>query len=738
MSLEGHHPPRGALPALFCLAVGFNAFLMFCVQPMVGKWILPYLGGTPAVWNTCLFFFQTLLLAGYYYAHLASHPRVATRSPLFHPVLALAVFVLAGLSLPAATSCIDSTANPIPWLLSMLTGMVGAPFLVLAATAPLLQSWFSRAGASRSGDPYFLYVASNVGSLGGLLAYPFLIEPSLKLAEQASWWRAGFAANLLLLAACALATLTGRRPVDDLSASANPRACRRVGFGAQARWVLLAFAPSSLMMGVTTHLTMDAASAPLFWIVPLAIYLLSFVLGFSAMADRSWVSLLHERGLTLSLASVVFLMLTRATEPTWLLFAAHLLFQWFASVRIHKALHVLRPPAEHLTRFYLCLSVGGLLGGILNSLIAPMFFKSLVEYPLVAALCLPVLMGKLDWNRRGWRAGGMALAGMGLGVWLLGSQHSGAAARASLVVGGLVLAAYFLRAQKLACAAAFAVLLAGAGFGVGGKGVVLDSGRNFFGILKVVQSDDGRFHQLFHGTTLHGAQFAERERWCEPLAYYHQRGPLGRVFDLPAKPNRRVAVVGLGAGAMACHEKPGEDWTYFEIDPAVVRAASDGRHFHYLGNCGRAERRIVVGDARLRLMETPNGSLDFLILDAFSSDAIPTHLLTLEAFALYRAKLAAGGFIAAHISSRHFDLRRVMRTQSAAMGWKAYFTTRGEPNAETLREGGSESDWVTLMPSGHPLEAELRPGEWQSSTGGGLPRPWTDDYSNLLEVLIWK
>jgi len=737
MSFQGDRPPRGALAPLFCLAVGFNAFLMFCVQPMVGKWVLPYLGGTPAVWNTCLFFFQALLLAGYYYAHLASHPRVAARSPFFHPVLALAVLMMAGLSLPAETSSIDSTANPIPWLLAMLMGMVGAPFLVLAATAPLLQAWFSKAGASRSGDPYFLYVASNVGSLGGLLAYPFLIEPSLKLAEQASWWRAGFAANLLLLAACAVATWTGRQSPTP-SAPVIPRVRGRVGLGEQARWVFLAFAPSSLMMGVTTHLTMDVASAPLFWIVPLAAYLLSFVLGFSALADRRWISLLHERGLTLSLASVAFLMLTRATEPTWLLFAAHLVFQWFASVRIHKALHALRPPAENLTRFYLCLSIGGLLGGVLNSLIAPTFFKSLVEYPLVAALCLPALMGKLDLGRKDWRAGVVALAGFGVAIWLLTSQKPGAAAGGSLAVGGLALAAYFLRERKLACAAAFAAMLAGVVLGAGGRGVVLDSERNFFGMLKVVESQDGRFHQLFHGTTLHGAQFAERERWCEPLAYYHRRGPLGRIFDLPAKPNRRVAVVGLGAGAMACHEKPGEEWTYFEIDPAVVRAASDGQHFHYLGSCGRADRLIVVGDARLRLMETPDGSLDFLVLDAFSSDAIPTHLLTLEAFALYRAKLGPGGFIAAHISSRHFDLRRVMRAQSEAMGWKAYFTTQGEPDSQMLQEGGSESDWVALMPDGHPLEAALRPGQWQSSTRGGLARPWTDDYSNLLEVLIWR
>lgn len=738
MNPHGDRPSRGALAPLFCLAAGFNAFLMFCVQPMVGKWVLPYLGGTPAVWTTCLFFFQALLLAGYFYAHLATHPRVSARSPLFHPVLTMAALTMAGLSLPSTTASMDSTANPIPWLLAMLTGMVGAPFLALAATAPLLQAWFSKAGASRSGDPYFLYVASNVGSLGGLLAYPFLIEPSLKLAQQASWWRAGFAANWLLLAICAAATWTGRRSPGLPSAPANPQAGRRVGFGEQARWVFLAFVPSSLMMGVTTHLTMDVASAPLFWIVPLALYLLSFVLGFSAMAGWRWISLPHERGLTLSLASVAFLMLTRATEPTWLLFAAHLLFQWFASVGIHKELHALRPPAESLTRFYLCLSVGGLLGGVLNSLIAPTFFKSLVEYPLVAALCLPALVGKLDLGRKHWRAGVVALAGFGLGVWLLASPKPGSVAWGSMAAGGLALAAYFLRERKLACAAAFAAMLAGVALGVGGKGVVLDSSRNFFGMLKVVESPDGRFHQLFHGTTLHGAQFAEPEKWCEPLAYYHRRGPLGRIFELPATPNRRVAVVGLGAGAMACHEKPGENWTYFEIDPAVVRAASDGQHFHYLGGCGRADRQIVEGDARLRLMETPDASLDLLILDAFSSDAIPTHLLTLEAFALYRAKLAPGGFLAAHISSRHFDLRRVIRAQSAAMGWKAFFTTQGEPDAEMLREGGSESDWVALLPAAHPLEAALRPEEWQTSSGEGLPRPWTDDYSNLLEVLIWK
>ncbi|MFN0088137.1 MAG: spermidine synthase, partial [Blastocatellia bacterium] len=649
---------------LYAITILLNALLLFLVQPMIAKMLLPYLGGTPSVWNTCMLFFQAMLLGGYAYAHFTTKWLGPKRQLALH----LALLSGAALVFPVAISesalkSLDNGAQPVAWLLGQLLMTVGLPFFMLSTGGPLLQQWFSRTDHPTAKDPYFLYGASNLGSLAALLGYPLLIEPALRLRRQSLVWAGGYLVLIAAIGGCAAIRwrFAGRERAGE--GGEHAEAAEALTAGRRLRWVALAFAPSSLMLGVTTFLSTDISPIPLLWVVPLALYLVTFILAF---AKRQWLSMRWTSGILPIFALLMcYPIMLEIHRPVWSMAPLHLLLFFLIAMTCHRQLAEDRPHTRYLTEFYLWLSVGGVLGGIFNSLIAPNLFRSVIEYPIaiVIALMLRPNPRKAASAMRD-RALDLALpAGLALSLMAmvrflpkLGVNEG----RVTLLAIGLSLAIGILSIKRpVRFALYIGAILWACGPLLGGYGNTLHIERNFFGVLRVSEDRSGLFRQIYHGNTLHGRQYLDAARQCEPLSYYHREGPLGQVFaafgDTPASPN--VAVIGLGTGATACYAGPEQHWTFYEIDPAVVRIAKDPAWFTYLSKCAANPVETVLGDARLQLRHAPEKHYGLIVLDAFSSDAIPTHLLTREAFDLYLSKLADGGRIALHASNQYLDLR---------------------------------------------------------------------------------
>lgn len=742
---------------LFATTLFCSALLLFTVQPLLGKLLLPLAGGAPAVWNTCLVFFQTALLAGYLYAHrftarLSTRVQVACHLTVLLLVAGVvAACHLSGSALPVVASLVPAEQDyPFLPLLALLTLAVGVPFVGLSATAPLLQRWYATLEANNR-DPYFLYAASNAGSLLGLIGYPFLIEPTLSLTTQRSLWAAGVGACLVLLAACAVITARhapALAPAADTEGPAVPAA--RV-----LRWVALAAVPSALLNAATVNLTTDLAPVPLLWVVPLALYLLSFVLVFAWWPD--WLHRATGRAVPILLAVTVFLVAFGATEPIEVVAGAHMLTLFGACLLCHGELARDRPEKGQLTRFYLWMAAGGVCGSLFGALLAPQLFArlGLVEYPLVLVLVALVRPfprdGETVWPVRPgdllWPA---ALAGLAVGLVVtvpdvLGQppaeDHPGhfldRYLRGGLMFGVPAVLAYALAYRPGRYALALAAVLLAARLDHSRHGAVLLTTRNFFGTLRVTRSPDGRFHRLVHGTTQHGQERLEDDCPPVPLMYYHPTGPAGRVLRaLPEGRLRRVGVVGLGSGALASYAKRGQKWTFFEIDPAVARIAEDARWFRYLACCP-GEVTVVLGDARRRLQEKP-AAFDLLVLDAFSSDAIPTHLLTREALELYLERLAPGGLLLFHVSNRYLDLPPVLARAAAAIDPSLVVMQDNDAPSPGEREAGkTASVWVLIARRAEDLGPVAKDLRWARARAGS-GEVWTDDFSNLLGAWKWE
>jgi len=726
---------------VYSAALFVAAALLFLVQPLFARMVLPLLGGSPGVWNTALVFYQAALLAGYAYAH-AALPRLALRRQVASQLVLLALAAVAlPFGVPSGWSP-PAQSDPTPWLLGLLSVAVGPPFVVLATTSPVLQRWFAAAGHRASADPYFLYAASNAGSLVGLLGYPLLLEPRFGVAELARLWAVGFGALVLLVAACAALALrrsraeaAGPDPGAPPDAPAGPDAVtRQRALG----WVALAFVPSSLMMGATTHIATDIASFPLLWVVPLAIYLLTFILAFARRPPVPHG--LMVRALPMVVLPMVVALALRANQPVVLLVPLHLLVLFVAALLCHGLLARDRPSARHLTAFYLWLSVGGALGGLFNALVAPQVFTSIAEYPI--ALVLACLLGPA--GAAGLAAGGPRARLLDLAVpAALGAATAWAIAGAPL--GGALagpiyalaaLAAFGASGRPLRFGLAVAAILAAAGLDEGRLGRTLEAERSFFGVSRVARSEDGALRLLYHGTSLHGAQRVAPERPPEPLAYYARSGPLGQVFaELGDRLARRpVGAVGLGTGSVACYRRPDQAWTFYEIDPTVARIARDGRHFGFLQGCA-PDAAVVLGDARLSLRDAADGGFGILVLDAYSSDAIPLHLITREALALYLAKLAPDGVLVFHISNRHLDLEPVLGRLAADAGLTALSRRDVALDPAARRAGTMPSEYVVMARDAArlvPLDADPR---WTPvRTDAPL---WTDDFASVLAVFRW-
>lgn len=719
-----------ATTALFTVTAFLGAGLLFLVEPLVAKLLLPSYGGSATVWSTCTLFFQTLLLLAYGYCHWSTSRLRRPWQPRAH----LLVLLLPLLALPLAIP-VDAApavgAMPALWLIRTLLLLVGLPFVVVATTGPLLQKWYSWTSGPRADDPYFLFAASNLGSFVGLLAYPLWVEPRFTLAEQRAWWSLAYGVFLVLTAACALVAAR-RRPGLPVAVPVARRDLVRPSTRRMLVWALLAMLPSTLMLGVTTHLSTDVASIPLLWVVPLALYLGSFVLAF---ARRSRAIPVTATRVAVALGLVEVLVALSGTGlPIAVSITTSLLMLGAVAYAAHARLAVDRPDAAQLTLFYLVVAAGGVLGGLLNGLVAPAVFSSVLEYPIALSAVPLLLVGVVSLRggalSRQVRTNVVRATCVAIVVCLVVlGLRAGITVQAGNVpvVAVLLLVALavgWLLAQHPALALTAVLFLYGSNAVLGTRGI--EQTRTFYGTYRVL--DDGTKHTFVHGTTVHGTQFLDRARRDVPTTYYSPQGPLGDVFAAANEHGlASVGTVGLGTGTLAAYGRPGQHFTFFEIDPGVVRIAQDPAYFSYLRD-SRAGITTVTGDGRLSLSRTPAGSFDLIVLDAFSSDAIPVHLLTEEAIRMYAGRLAAGGSLAFHISNRVFDLRPVLHAAAARAGWRVMVGT-----SESATPGGLLSEWVVMGPANDTIAAlAQRPG-W--ITLGGRSISWTDDYSSVLSVL---
>jgi hypothetical protein len=724
---------------LFVPALFLSSFLMFLVEPMLGKMVLPLLGGAPAVWNTCVVFFQMTLLAGYAFAHLAS-----SRLRLQHQTVAYVGL----LAIPFAVLPFDISASGRPhadsdpsiWLLTVLISAIGLPFFVLSTTASVLQRWFSDLDGRAGRDPYFLYAASNLGSLVALVSYPLIVEPSFHVSVQRRLWAVGYGAFAAVAFACAL-TVWRRLARDRREGHTTdmPPAGSMdhppLRWGRRLRWVALAFAPSSLMLAVTSYLSIDIAPVPLLWVAPLSLYLLTFVIAFSPLYAhlRTWIL----RAMPLVILPLTLLLIA-GPPPIVITILIHLLAFFVTALMCHGELAHDRPSTDHLTEFYLWIALGGTLGGVFNTFVAPRAFSSIAEYPIVIVVaCL--LRPTLSITTRGHRGRLEMVVPLAIGglTFAIAAAIRSWGAREPMILAGLLFPAVlsYSRAQRpIAFAACIGLMLLAGPADPTISGSVIHVERTFFGVYRVRVDADGRYRRLFHGTTLHGMQTSDPAHRDEPLTYYHRSGPFGQL--VAANPRLAVtpeiAVVGLGVGALASYASPGQRWTFYEIDTAVERLSRRG-YFTFLEDCGD-RCHVVIGDARLSLEAARPGAYGLIVLDAFSSDAIPMHLMTAEAVSLYLSRLAPRGLLAFHISNRHLTLGPILGRLASTKRLQAREQSQ-EVTPSEADLGHSASHWLVMARDTDDLGGLASDGRWMVPTVSATTPLWTDDFSNILSVL---
>jgi hypothetical protein len=735
----------------YTAAVFLSAALLFGVQPMFTRMVLPQLGGSPSVWSVAMVFFQSMLLAGYAYAHVLASLRNRYAAVGIHLVLLLAAALTLPLAIAHGWSNPPGTAAAPFWLLGLFAVSIGLPFFALAANNPLLQAWFVRTRHHEAHDPYFLYAASNIGSFLALLSYPVLFEPVFTLRAQSRFWSIGFVLLIVLIATCGLLML--RAPIRSTRNAQGNEHKSKPSWATIGRWVFIAAVPSGLLVAVTAYISTDVAAAPLLWVIPLSLYLLTWVLVFQR---RQLIP--HRIALLLqpfAIAGIVALVVFLIRLGLFLNLAGHLLAFFVITLACHGELARTRPAAQHLTTFYVALSFGGMVGGLFAGLIAPYAFSWVAEYPILAVLAvlcrplgehirrlpLPAPFGEIvnDWF---WP---VAVA---VGVFLFYLSYDGFRFDQTdplLTIIVLALSAASLALMRDPPKSAFAIALAFAAiwlFPVDETNI--ETLRSFFGVHKIYESDDGRFRVLKNGSTIHGAQRIETEDGepatgrPQPITYYHDKSAMNRVIEAVRTRKGaplRVAVIGLGSGSLACRIGPDETWRFFEIDPAIVAIARDSERFSFLTSCA-PNLPIILGDARLTFVQEPDHAYDLVIVDAYSSDAIPVHLATAEAMAIYKSKLAPQGVVVMHISNRHLELRNVVEGIAAANGLKTWIWSRDQEETDDANYIFS-SDVAISAGNENDIGALAHDTFWVLTPPNPKVRTWTDDYSNIAGA-VWR
>jgi spermidine synthase len=792
-----------------------SALLLFAIQPMFAKTVLPVLGGSPSVWSVSVFFFQTALLGGYLYAHLLINKAPAHLTGLIH----LGVCLAAAICLPIGmVGWVGEppAGDPYLWQLGLFAASIGLPFMAVSANAPLLQAWFARTGHPNARDPYFMYAASNLGSLIALLGYPFLLEPAFGLSELTHLW--AYAYGLLVLAiGGSFFLMRGAQVggVPETAAAAPAGAATDVPAAAptltnRLTWVGLAFVPSALVTAYTVHITTDVASAPLLWVIPLAIYLLTFVLVFR---DRPLIARESLLFLHLVALAVALIALAQYTNSWHIVSLTGLAVFVTTALLAHRTLYEARPAPVHLTEFYLWMSLGGALGGMFTALVAPQIFSEIYEYPLLLALsmaCRPgalkvsqerlrnegvallavaIALALLFWAGGGWslpnisvnvRLGILALAAVGGAAFCYQNRWVPLAAIAAVGVAVIIavpdiassmrpqifryvtptmVAVCVLTLGMLACVKHAPLQLAAAGT-VCLALVTMQSEvkrgaaeRSFFGVYRMQITPNGErtslFRTLVHGTTLHGAQRVADIKQGKlapaddtvPTTYYYPGSPMGQTIAkrreiLAAKGEKgRYGIVGLGTGSSSCHIQEGETFKFFEIDPTVIKIAKNPKNFTFISKC-QPDIDIAVGDARLTIKKEADASFDLFIIDAFSSDAIPVHMLTKEAVELFLSKLKPEGVVVLHTSNRYLDLNSVLAAIQKELPAGSVGMVMEDLQAGRQSHPAQTGSVVVVFAKS---EEALKP--YQTLKGvselkdTGL-RAWTDDYSDILSAFI--
>jgi hypothetical protein len=739
---------KSRIPVAFAFSVFLSAALVFLVQPMSARLLLPQFGGSPAVWNACTVFFQTALLVGYCYTHLATRWLRPSRQIIIHAALLLLTLTL----LPVAlrTTSVALTDSPVTNLLWLLATSLGGPYLAVTTTTPLIQQWFSGTNHPRANDPYFLYAVSNAGSMCGLLAYPFIVEVLIDLNLQQTLWSVGYGLLVVMTLYCGFQRLRSQpRPMsstaygpsndnESLPDSQARKVTSPVTTFRRLRWLILSFVPSAALLATTTRITTDVAAVPLFWVLPLAAYLATYINAFSRtpwirtewiapaflpmVYAVVWVSQMSPADVRRAAVEAGFFLLTA------LLFHGHLAND--------------RPPARHLTEYYFWLALGGCLGGTLVGLIAPVSFVSTLEFPLTILIASLLLKAPEDSTVRSFTALRYLLLAIftctGIISRFIDFTLPTSAITCQMVGFGTIALFHCLKQPRAIAVGIGLVVLPPVLFPTE---ATLMRTRTFFSTIIVDQAvislPDGSVlntHRLRHGTTTHGEQiFDSTDSQAIPCTYYGRSGPLG--YPLTVLPierrDRRIAIIGLGTGALNLYSRERDHIDFYEIDPVIRDIASNPDYFTYL-SLGKGSHAFVIGDGRLNMQEATPEEYDLIVLDAFGSDAIPVHLLTVEALDIFMSRLKPDGALIVHVSNRFLDLHPVLGAYSQLRGYTALTRTHIPNDAERLL-GQTVTDGVVIAREASHLGSLISAGTWQRPPVG--QHLWTDRHSSILPYL---
>lgn len=686
------------LVSVFLISLFLSSALMFTIEPMVAKMLLPLMGGAGNVWNTCVFFFQCLLLLGYLYAHFLNSVKI---SPMFKAVIHLIVIWLPILALPVKISEQDTMSeHPYLYLLLLLTATVGGIFFALSTSAPLLQKWYVSTRGPRAKDPYFLYAASNLGSLVGLLSYPFVIEPEIGLAAQSNLLSKYYVAFASLISLCTIFYVlkASSKNGTETQAEEQTEEIVRPSWKSYGQWIFLTLLPSSLVLGVTSFVTCELSAFPLFWLIPLSIYILSFVIVFSHYSPKyqKWLDLL-------ALAFSLYILANfwgnygRSWSPN-IGVSYSLITLFLVCMACHGRVAGDRPASKYLTHYFLCIALGGIIGSSINTFIAPILLSNISEYPTVLAICAAVFFSNLSLFK--FKVPAKAVP------WIVTSAALG------------VQFFYFYYSDDRTVLAK----------------------RNFFGLLRIKVDEKSNLCEIWDGSIIHGGQSLDPQERALPFYYYSQDGPVWTLLKALTHTIglKKHGVIGMGAGTMAAYAAPGQSIVFFELNPAVVEVSTNPFYFTFIYDAVKrdVDVDIQVGDGRLNMAQEKDKDFSMIVIDAYSSDSIPTHLMTKEAIALYNKKLVDGGAMAFHITNGYFETRDVLAKGAESLGLKAVSLTDDSNSGKKFDEAEqATSDWVVISRDEKLIQNLKDNFHWKDIPISKNTKLWTDDYCDLLSAL---